>query len=219
MDRRPVAPITGIAGGETDLRGRDAASELGACRSGGPVGSRLATGASEAHGADGSCGSMLHCYQHSTSFSGRRPRRCPSIRWRQPRSAGPAPRAAGRSTRGSHATPGRSASGPRPLSSIPASRRNTRRSFTRGWRGPQWGDQPLIEAFEDSTGIDVNLYRASASTVLQRTFQESEAGFEGGADVLAINGPEMTILDAEGPRGAGRPAIGMTHMYRPDRCC
>lgn len=58
--------------------------------------------------------------------------------------------------------------------------------------------QPLIEAFEDATGIDVSLYRASASTVLQRTFQEAEADFEGGADVLAINGPEMTILDAEG---------------------
>lgn len=58
--------------------------------------------------------------------------------------------------------------------------------------------EPLVAAFEDATGLDVNLYRASASTVLQRIVQESEANFAGGADVVAINGPELSVLDGEG---------------------
>lgn len=56
---------------------------------------------------------------------------------------------------------------------------------------------PIISAFEDASGIEVNLYRASAGDVLQRVLQESDAGFPG-ADVVYINGPEMTVLDAEG---------------------
>lgn len=58
--------------------------------------------------------------------------------------------------------------------------------------------EPLVSAFEDATDIDVSLYRASASTVVQRVFQEAEANFEGGSDVIAINGPEMTVLDQQG---------------------
>ncbi len=53
---------------------------------------------------------------------------------------------------------------------------------------------PIIAAFEDATGIEVNLYRASAGDVLQRVLQESDASFPG-ADVVYINGPEMTVLD------------------------
>ncbi len=58
--------------------------------------------------------------------------------------------------------------------------------------------EPLVSAFEESTGVGVSLYRASASTVIQRVAQEADANLEGGADVVAINGPEMTVLDSEG---------------------
>ncbi len=54
---------------------------------------------------------------------------------------------------------------------------------------------PVIEGFEDLTDLDVDLYRASSSTVLQRTVLEADANFEGGADVVLINGPEMAVLD------------------------
>jgi iron(III) transport system substrate-binding protein len=57
--------------------------------------------------------------------------------------------------------------------------------------------QPLTDAFTKATDIDVNLYRASAGTVLQRVTQEAQASFQGGADAIAINGPEMTILDSQ----------------------
>ncbi len=56
---------------------------------------------------------------------------------------------------------------------------------------------PVIEAFEDLTDLDVDLYRASSSTVLQRTLQEADANFAG-ADVVLINGPEMAVLDDQG---------------------
>ncbi len=56
---------------------------------------------------------------------------------------------------------------------------------------------PVIEEFEDLTDLDVDLYRASSNTVLQRTIQESDAGFAG-ADVVLINGPEMAVLDQLG---------------------
>ena len=52
----------------------------------------------------------------------------------------------------------------------------------------------VLDDFEERYGIDVDLYRASASTVLQRTLQEAEAGFAG-ADVVAISAAEMTVLD------------------------
>lgn len=56
---------------------------------------------------------------------------------------------------------------------------------------------PITDAFTDLTEFDVDLYRASSSSVLQRILQENDADFAG-ADVVATNGPEMTILDTEG---------------------
>ena len=56
---------------------------------------------------------------------------------------------------------------------------------------------PVIEAFSDAYDIDVDLYRASSSTVLLRVIQEADAGFAG-ADAILLNGPEMAALDDEG---------------------
>lgn len=56
---------------------------------------------------------------------------------------------------------------------------------------------PMIDAFEDETGIDVNYYRASSTDVLQRVFQEADADFPG-ADLIFTNGPELTLIDSEG---------------------
>ena len=55
----------------------------------------------------------------------------------------------------------------------------------------------VLDAFEDAYDIEVNLYRASASSVLQRVLQETEANFAG-ADVIAVGAAEMTVLDEEG---------------------
>lgn len=55
---------------------------------------------------------------------------------------------------------------------------------------------PVIEAFEDETGVSISHYRAGASTVLNRILQEADAGFAG-SDVVQINGPEMLILSGE----------------------
>ncbi len=55
---------------------------------------------------------------------------------------------------------------------------------------------PVTEAFSDEYDIDVSLYRAGSETVVQRVIQEAEANFAG-ADVVANNGPEMTIIDSE----------------------
>lgn len=56
---------------------------------------------------------------------------------------------------------------------------------------------PMTDAFDDEYGIDVSLYRAGSETVVQRVIQEAKANFAG-ADVVANNGPEMTIIDSEG---------------------
>lgn len=56
---------------------------------------------------------------------------------------------------------------------------------------------PLSEDFTDATDVDVEIYRANSESVLQRLVQEDDANFAG-ADVVATNGPEMTILDGEG---------------------
>lgn len=56
---------------------------------------------------------------------------------------------------------------------------------------------PMIDAFEEETGIDVNYYRASSTDVLQRVLQEADAGFPG-ADVIFTNGPELTVIDDRG---------------------
>ena len=55
---------------------------------------------------------------------------------------------------------------------------------------------PITEEFSDKYGIDVDLYRASSSDVLQRLLQEAQTSYAG-ADVVAVNGPEMQILDHE----------------------
>lgn len=56
---------------------------------------------------------------------------------------------------------------------------------------------PLTEDFTDKYDIDVDLYRASSSDVLARLIEEAKAGFTG-ADVVAMNGPEMQIMDDKG---------------------
>jgi len=55
---------------------------------------------------------------------------------------------------------------------------------------------PMIDEFEDATGIDVNYYRASSSDILERVLQEADADFPG-ADVVFTNGPELTVIDRE----------------------
>jgi iron(III) transport system substrate-binding protein len=56
---------------------------------------------------------------------------------------------------------------------------------------------PMIDAFEEETGVDVNYYRASSSDILERVLQEADADFPG-ADVVFTNGPELTVIDREG---------------------
>lgn len=56
---------------------------------------------------------------------------------------------------------------------------------------------PLSEDFTDATDVDVEIYRAGSESILQRLLQEDRANFAG-ADVVATNGPELTILDSEG---------------------
>jgi iron(III) transport system substrate-binding protein len=57
---------------------------------------------------------------------------------------------------------------------------------------------PVIEEFEDATGVTVNIYRASSEDVLLRVLQETDANFDNGVDALEMNGPQMVILDREG---------------------
>jgi iron(III) transport system substrate-binding protein len=56
---------------------------------------------------------------------------------------------------------------------------------------------PVIDEFEDATGLTVNYYRANSEDVLQRLIEEARAEFRG-VDVVNTNGPEMTIIDREG---------------------
>ena len=58
--------------------------------------------------------------------------------------------------------------------------------------------EPVMSKFEDMSGIEPSLYRASSSDLLQRVLQEAKAGFKGGADVIYTNGPELQVLDDEG---------------------
>ena len=55
----------------------------------------------------------------------------------------------------------------------------------------------MAEVFTDTYGIDVNVYRAQANTVLQRLLQESQAGFAG-ADVYDSNAEELASANEEG---------------------
>jgi iron(III) transport system substrate-binding protein len=52
-------------------------------------------------------------------------------------------------------------------------------------------------AFKDAFGIEINLYRASSETILQRVLQEQRANFKG-ADVVESNTLEMMALQTEG---------------------
>lgn len=56
--------------------------------------------------------------------------------------------------------------------------------------------KPITDGFTEKYGIDVELYRAQSSDVMQRVLQESEADHSG-ADAVAVNGPEMQVLDGE----------------------
>ena len=55
----------------------------------------------------------------------------------------------------------------------------------------------VIEAFSDTFEVDVNLYRASSETVLQRILQEASAGYAGN-DVVETNASELLALNQEG---------------------
>lgn len=55
----------------------------------------------------------------------------------------------------------------------------------------------VTEAFSDEFDVDVNLYRASSETVLQRVLQEQKAGYHG-SDAIESNATEMFALEKEG---------------------
>jgi iron(III) transport system substrate-binding protein len=55
----------------------------------------------------------------------------------------------------------------------------------------------VTEAFSDKYDIEVNLYRASSETVLQRILQEQKASFQGN-DLVETNATEMFALEKEG---------------------
>ena len=57
---------------------------------------------------------------------------------------------------------------------------------------------PVVQAFEDAYGIDVEAYRAASGDILQRVQQESDAGFESGADIIEARGSELFVLAKEG---------------------
>lgn len=61
----------------------------------------------------------------------------------------------------------------------------------------------VVPAFEQATGVDVELYRADSETILQRTLQESAAGFAG-ADVVETNANELAVITSQGLTGAYR---------------
>lgn len=56
----------------------------------------------------------------------------------------------------------------------------------------------LVDAFNETYGLEVDFYRASARNVAQRTVQEYNAGYDNSADVISASGTEMVILDREG---------------------
>jgi iron(III) transport system substrate-binding protein len=58
--------------------------------------------------------------------------------------------------------------------------------------------EPIMTAFEDMSGIEPTLYRASSGDLLQRVLQEAGAHFKNGADVIYTNGPELQVLDDKG---------------------
>lgn len=57
--------------------------------------------------------------------------------------------------------------------------------------------QQMADDFEQTTGVQVLLYRAPSAQILQRILQEATAGV-GGADVVEFSGPEIVALAKEG---------------------
>jgi iron(III) transport system substrate-binding protein len=57
--------------------------------------------------------------------------------------------------------------------------------------------EDLIDGFSDEYDIEVNNYRASSETVLQRLLQEDEAGYYG-ADIFETNALELGVASQEG---------------------
>jgi iron(III) transport system substrate-binding protein len=55
----------------------------------------------------------------------------------------------------------------------------------------------IADAFSDEYDVEINVYRASGETVLQRVLQEDEAGYYG-ADVLENDGLELSAAESEG---------------------
>lgn len=54
--------------------------------------------------------------------------------------------------------------------------------------------KPVTDGFkQEYPDIEVEIYRASSSDVLQRVLQESSAGYQG-ADLVSANGPELQVL-------------------------
>lgn len=58
----------------------------------------------------------------------------------------------------------------------------------------------VVPAFEQEFGVEVELYRADSETILQRTLQESSAGFAG-ADVVETNANELAVIASQGLTG------------------
>jgi len=56
----------------------------------------------------------------------------------------------------------------------------------------------VSDAFQESTGIAVDLYRAGSETVTQRLIEELAAGYESGADVVESSASDMVLQGAEG---------------------
>ncbi|MPZ61461.1 MAG: extracellular solute-binding protein [Propionibacteriales bacterium] len=62
---------------------------------------------------------------------------------------------------------------------------------------PLEDSEPMVDAFAEEYGIDVELFRASSSDLLQRLLQEADAG-RSDADLVTNNGEELHALDSEG---------------------
>jgi iron(III) transport system substrate-binding protein len=56
--------------------------------------------------------------------------------------------------------------------------------------------KPVTSAFEQQTGVKVNLFRANSETIVQRTLQEAQAG-RPGADAVESDFLEMATLSGE----------------------
>jgi iron(III) transport system substrate-binding protein len=55
---------------------------------------------------------------------------------------------------------------------------------------------PVVEAFEEATGLKVNVYRASAAEIVQRVQQEGKANFRG-ADAIVTGDSDSAVLEGD----------------------